>query len=532
MKQIMRILFVIGPILGIIAGVYIDRAYLQTTHDQQHNETALEHAKKHLDPTYVCPMHSEIVSKEKGTCPICGMDLVTAKPVDTSEHVSSPFPVVEISPAVINSLGVRTVKLERKSIARRIETPGFVQQIKKGQMSYYSAPFTGVVTRTLFERNHWYDYSGEPLLELQSEELLTAQKEHLQIFAATSPAEQHARAVKPEPAAEKNKTEVNANGLVDIMTLPDDDEDELAMFLDEEGNIKQDYRMQLETMGLDNAAIADMEKEMLAVRNKILASHPAEKSPVADRPEPASNIAPETAPVIAATEGKPLTLEQSRDRLRGLGMRDEDITQLEIDGTPTDKLVMYSNQPGRVLDTTISEGQAVESGELLFKLGGEVRAVVLANAFQRDANWISTGQQVEVRMPHESGVVWPGIVNQGAVSINPDSQNIGIKLTFTAPLDKVRSNMYVVGTVFGNVRENVIAVPAQSIIRTEGEDRVIKSLGNGRFVPVVVTVGVETGDETEILEGLEEGDEVVVMAQFLIDSESSLQASLQRLISH
>ncbi|MDR9437418.1 MAG: heavy metal-binding domain-containing protein, partial [Thiohalophilus sp.] len=39
-------------------------------------ESALEHAEKHTDPNYVCPMHPQIVRGEPGTCPICGMDLV------------------------------------------------------------------------------------------------------------------------------------------------------------------------------------------------------------------------------------------------------------------------------------------------------------------------------------------------------------------------------------------------------------------------------------------------------------------------
>ena len=40
------------------------------------NDTVLEHAKKHLDSKYVCPMHSEIVSDKPGRCSICGMFLV------------------------------------------------------------------------------------------------------------------------------------------------------------------------------------------------------------------------------------------------------------------------------------------------------------------------------------------------------------------------------------------------------------------------------------------------------------------------
>lgn len=40
-------------------------------------ETALEHAAEHLDPGYGCPMHPQMVQKEPGSCPICGMDLVS-----------------------------------------------------------------------------------------------------------------------------------------------------------------------------------------------------------------------------------------------------------------------------------------------------------------------------------------------------------------------------------------------------------------------------------------------------------------------
>ncbi len=57
-------------------------------------ETALEHAGKHLDPTYVCPMHPRVMSTEPGSCPICGMDLVL-KPAEASAATSAPAVVME-----------------------------------------------------------------------------------------------------------------------------------------------------------------------------------------------------------------------------------------------------------------------------------------------------------------------------------------------------------------------------------------------------------------------------------------------------
>jgi Cu(I)/Ag(I) efflux system membrane fusion protein len=60
---------------------------------------------------------------------------------------------------------------------------------------------------------------------------------------------------------------------------------------------------------------------------------------------------------------------------------------------------------------------------------------------------------------------------------------------------------------------------------------VIVALGEGRFRPVDVEVGFETGGDSEIRKGLKAGEKVVLSGQFLIDSESSLLAALSRLES-
>ena len=68
------------------------------------DDSALEHAGKHLDPKYVCPMHPQIVRDEEGSCPICGMDLV-AKMIDPNQ---GKRPTVEVSSAVVQNMGIRT----------------------------------------------------------------------------------------------------------------------------------------------------------------------------------------------------------------------------------------------------------------------------------------------------------------------------------------------------------------------------------------------------------------------------------------
>ena len=53
-----------------------DKQEPQTMASSEKQDTAVEHAQKHLDPKYICPMHPQIVRDVPGSCPICGMDLV------------------------------------------------------------------------------------------------------------------------------------------------------------------------------------------------------------------------------------------------------------------------------------------------------------------------------------------------------------------------------------------------------------------------------------------------------------------------
>ena len=75
----------------------------------------------------------------------------------------------------------------------------------------------------------------------------------------------------------------------------------------------------------------------------------------------------------------------------------------------------------------------------------------------------------------------------------------------------------------------MLTIPHEALIRGAGMTRVVIALGNGRFEVREIRTGMESDDRVEVLSGLKEGEEIVVSAQFLIDSEASLNAGLQRL---
>ncbi|MGA9032848.1 MAG: efflux RND transporter periplasmic adaptor subunit [Sulfuricaulis sp.] len=391
------------------------------------------HDHVHAETTYVCPMHSQIISDKPGTCPICGMALVPVKPAAAETATGADAgPAVQIEPEVINNLGVKIARVRRTTLVRSIETPGFVQQIEPAQHVRVQAPFAAKVSALQAKPGQWIE-AGKPLVTLESETLRTAEQVHIVLM--------------------KESTPMQAN------------------------------------------------------------SH--------DTMLPAA---------VEADHG--MTLEKSRAELARLGLTDDAVRELEQKRVASSKLTLYAPYSGRIANLQVTTGDSVKNGATLFELSGMARASVLANAFQRDAAWIQSGQPVEVRLPHVSSQMWSGVVNQGAVAIDPSSQNIGVRLSFTAPAHLLKSAMYVVATIHGDARPGVLAVPQEALIRTESEDRVIVALGGGRFKPVPVRTGIETGGQVEILSGLKEGDEIVVSAQFLIDSESSLQASFRRMTAH
>ena len=138
MRRILIVVVILAT--GVLLGRYLWPVQQQPAAplDEIVDATA-EHAQ--AAAPYVCPMHPDVISDKPGTCPICGMALVQIQQDslehDHAEHAqdmgadgdANKRPVVRITPDVLNNLGVKTAPVIRTTLMRRIDTPGFVQQI-------------------------------------------------------------------------------------------------------------------------------------------------------------------------------------------------------------------------------------------------------------------------------------------------------------------------------------------------------------------------------------------------------------------
>jgi Cu(I)/Ag(I) efflux system membrane fusion protein len=127
------------------------------------------------------------------------------------------------------------------------------------------------------------------------------------------------------------------------------------------------------------------------------------------------------------------------------------------------------------------------------------------------------------------GTKFEGQVDRTDREINFSTRTLPVYVGFNTTDPRIRYGMLVDVTIHAAARDNVLRIPREALIRTGQGDRVIVVRGEGRFRPVTVKPGIESGDYIEILSGLAEGQEIVVSGQFLIDSESSLMADFQRM---
>ena len=232
---------------------------------------------------------------------------------------------------------------------------------------------------------------------------------------------------------------------------------------------------------------------------------------------------------LAALRGNsPVLLEASRERLEALGVTADEIRQLESSRTVRRRVSFFAPSDGVVVMLGVREGMYVTPATDAMAIANLDSVWVIAEVLERQAGWVASGQAATVRLDYLPGETFAGIVDYVYPELDPVTRTLRVRLRFDNPRRVFRPHMYASVTIAGLPIDNLVHVPRRALIRGGNGDRVVLALGEGRFRPVPVEAGIESGDRIAILRGVEAGDVVVVSAQFLIDSEASTASALSR----
>ncbi|MGZ5118071.1 MAG: efflux RND transporter periplasmic adaptor subunit [Burkholderiales bacterium] len=218
----------------------------------------------------------------------------------------------------------------------------------------------------------------------------------------------------------------------------------------------------------------------------------------------------------------------ARQRLVLLGMSEEQIAGVERAGTSQPRVTLRAPVSGVIAELGARQGMTVNAGATLFRIASLGAVWMLAEVPEAQAAAVSPGSRVEIHAPAYPGERFAGRVDAVLPEINQTTRTLRTRIEVANTGGRLKPGMYANVDFTPRARE-VLLVPSEAVIRTGTRDVVIVAEAEGRFRPVEVQIGTETGGNTEVLKGLTAGNRVVVSGQFLIDSEASLRTTLDRL---
>ena len=217
------------------------------------------------------------------------------------------------------------------------------------------------------------------------------------------------------------------------------------------------------------------------------------------------------------------------DMLRYYKVPGMDVMGIEKSMTPKSIVPIRAPQGGVITEHRVREGMYVTPADAMFTIVDLSEVWVMVDVFEHQIAWLRPGLSAEITTPAYPGRVWEGRVEFVYPEVHSQARTLKARLEFTNQDQLLMPNMFVEAVIYGGPKRDVLIVPREALILTGEREMVVKVLGDNRFQPVEVETGMWQGASVEVRSGLDEGDEVVLSGQFLIDSESNLQASFSRL---
>lgn len=214
-------------------------------------------------------------------------------------------------------------------------------------------------------------------------------------------------------------------------------------------------------------------------------------------------------------------------RMKQLGVDDGTLAVLKKTRKAFDAVPFHVPADGVLAKLEIRNGHYLKAGDEIGHIQDLSVVWIEADIAEKDSGAIKAGESAKI-LYSSSVNATDARVDYIYPTVNAEARTVKIRLVVDNADGALKPSSYATVEFAGTVLER-LSVPSAAILRSSKGNHVIVALGNGKFQAHDVETGVTSNGRTEIRSGLKEGESIVTSSQFLIDSESSLRESLNRM---
>lgn len=223
-------------------------------------------------------------------------------------------------------------------------------------------------------------------------------------------------------------------------------------------------------------------------------------------------------------------VESSKSRLKLFDVPDHQLQELENTHKIKKNLHIHSPVKGVVTKIGARVGQFVTPRTELYTIADLSKVWAYADIFEHELPWVKVGDPVEMTVTALPGKVFRGKLAYIYPYAESKTRTIRVRLVFDNSDLLLKPDMFADVSISASKQADAVVIPSEAIIRSGTRNQVFIVRAPGKFEPVLVKLGLESEGQIIVFEGVNEGDEVVTSAQFLIDSESKLREATAKML--
>ena len=227
-----------------------------------------------------------------------------------------------------------------------------------------------------------------------------------------------------------------------------------------------------------------------------------------------------------AQDGMKQLADSALLRLKNWDVSSEQIRGLAKSGDAKRTLTFRSPANGIVTEKKAVQGMRFMPGDTLYQVADLSSVWVLADVFEQDIGFVRPGATAKLRINAYPDKQFEGKVTYVYPTLNAGTRTAQVRIELANPGGQLKPGMFASVELSSSAKGSAVAVPVSAVIDSGTRRVVLVQAKEGRFEPREVRLGMRSDDYVEVLEGVKEGEDVVVAANFLIDAESNLKAAI------